>query len=123
LTDGALSLKLFTFLLLGVLWSAASAADRPRDDVSEGGEGEGNQEQDANAKRLRAEYVLKALDAVLEGGSNIDLLEIEEETVVANTVAVQAGFNVSGELCNTLRDVGGLLLIVRVYVGHLLINV
>ncbi len=66
---------------------------------------------------------MKSLDAVLVGRTNVDLLEIEEETIVADTIAVKASLHIASEVLETFREVGSLLLIVRVSIGQLGVNV
>ena len=78
------------------------------------GQNEGDQEEDADAEGLLAEDALEAIEAVLARGTSGDGLEVEEESWEADTVAVEARLNVTGELLEAIWKLHDFAYIVRI---------
>ena len=66
--------------------------------MSKNGQHKGDQEKDADGKGLILKDGCQSVDAVLHGRALSNVLELEEEAWVADTVAVQAGLEVLSEL-------------------------
>ena len=76
---------------------------------------EGRHEQkDTNREGLVLEDVLKASDAVLQRRSEVKGLKVEEETWVANTVAIDLILKLSRESFKTITNQLDLSLIIRI---------
>lgn len=65
---------------------------------------EGDEKEDTDGKRLVLEKGSQSINAVFHWGAISHALEIVEETWVADTVAVEAGFKLSGKPIEFLSD-------------------
>ena len=68
------------------------------------GKEEWNQEEDTNTCWLVLEDGSQTVNAVLHGGTILELLEVEEEAWSANTIAVESIFNRSCESLDVRTD-------------------
>lgn len=107
-------------LALGLVFVATAHA--PCDDVRDESEEERDQKKDTNAEWPVTESILKSLEAVCGWGTSVDSLEVVEETWVADSIAVQCLFCLTGKVFNSGTDVLDSLLIVGVHVCCSLIN-
>lgn len=110
-------------LVLRLFGSATSAANAPGGQVSDHCKAKGYQQEDSNSKWLASESILKSLDTVLGWVAIIDSLEVEKETWIADTIAVEAFFNVTSEILKAFGELNYLRFVRGVSVLILLVNV
>lgn len=67
--------------------------------------GEWNQKENTDCHGLVLENRLQSIKAIACGGTVIDLLEVEKETLVTNAVAVKGSLDVADEVNHTRWDI------------------
>jgi len=83
---------------------AAWAAEAVCSEVCQECNAEWYQKENTDCHGLVLENGLQSIKAVVCGGTVIELLEVEEETLVAHTVAVKGPLDVADEVNHTLGD-------------------
>jgi hypothetical protein len=96
------------------LAALAACADRIGVNMSKESHNEGNEEENTDSDGLVLEKSGYPIDAVLAWGTISNSLEVEEETWVANAIAVQAALEVTSEGLEILSDLFHTALVVRV---------
>ena len=105
------------FSLLGILLGVAALAastDGVRIQMRQESEETGDEKQNTDWQRLTLQNVIESSDAVVQRRTNLQLIEVEEQTWVADTVAAEFLFKLSRKLFKAIANLSNFSLVVRI---------
>jgi len=100
-------------ILLGLAALAAST-DGVRIQMRQESEETGDKKQDSDWQRLTLQNVIESSDAVVQRRTNLQLIEVEEKTWVADAIAAEFLFELSRKLFKAIANLSNFSLVVRI---------